>query len=285
MKRSLLFTAVMLILAVGAADAQRYHYDVDEQDVQTDGYDDQQDTYWRYREQYRPSGESYGRPPSAPAGGQSAGYYQPPPPPQSAYNDARYDDYNYTYAYPFFFEISANDADVELAFGHVWEENARNFRTTFGASVLYNDDEYEAFNLLFLLGNRIDRFRMDIGFKGVFGTVEKDNDTEGDISAVGFYVTGAWDLPVVDFIFGLPLDFELGSSFTIAPDPLAFEDLESYGEFRFTVGLYVLEQKKGLVFLGYRSIDTSFTTGDGDDGGDEWDIQNDSVLFGYRFIF
>jgi len=283
MKKNLVFTLLILALSLSFAHAQRYHYEVDEDDVRRrddgydDRYDDEQDTYWRYRERSRPEDdrkrERYRDDQRRPADRYDGEYYGDP--------------YPYTGIYPYFLEFSANDAAMELAFGHVWEESDRNFRTTFGGSVLYSDDEHQFFNLFFLLGNRMlsERFRMDIGFKGVFGSVERNDDAEGDVSAVGFSIAGAYDFPAVDAFYGFPLDFELSSAFTAAPDPLCFQDLGGYREFRLTGGLYVLEQKKGMVFIGYRVIDTSFDSGAGDDGDDEWDELDDAFVFGYRFIF
>ncbi len=282
MKKQLVLSLLMLVLSVSFAGAQRYHYDVDEDEFRrrddgySDSYDEEQDTYWRYREESRPidrereSRRDDRRRPGDPYAG--------------AYDG---DPYPYTGTYPFFLEFNANDRAMEVAFGHVWEESDRNFRTTLGASVLYSDEEYQFFNLFFLLGNRMlyERFRLDIGFKGIFGTVEGDDDTEGDASAVGFSVAGAYDFPEIEAFYGLPLDFEIASSITVAPDPLTFQDMDNYREFRITGGLYVLEQKKGLVFVGYRAIDSSFDDGGGDDGDDEWDELDDAFVFGYRFIF
>lgn len=284
MKKKLVFFLLILWVSVPFAHAQRYHYDVDEEDFRRgdgyrDRYGDEQESDWRYRERYRPRVRDRYRD-------------DPDPPIYNRYDEDRYDDYYgepypYTDDYPFFLEFSANDTAMELALGHVWAESRRNFRTTFGGSVLYSDDQYQFFNLFFLLGNRMlfERFRFDIGFKGAFGTVERDDETEGDVSAIGFSLAGAYDFPEVEAIYGLPLDFELSSSFTVAPDPLCFQDLDSYREFRITGGLYVLEQKKGMIFIGYRVIDTSFADGGGDDGDEEWDELDDSFVFGYRFIF
>lgn len=278
MKTKLVLTFLTLILSFSFAYAQRYHYEVDEGDVRTrdDGYDDRQETDWRYRERQRPVDRTRER------------YREDAYRPGDRYDGYGYGgDYPYTGVYPYFLEFSANNKAVELAFGHVWEESDRNFRTTFGGSVLYSDDNYQFFDLFFLLGNRMlsDRFRLDIGFKGIFGTVEQDDDTEGDVGAVGFSVGAAYDFPEIEMFYGLPLDFEIASEITVAPDPLCFEDMDNYREFRVTAGLYVLEQKKGLLFIGYRAIDTSFDDGGGDDGDDEWDELDDAFVFGYRFIF
>jgi hypothetical protein len=283
MKNKLMCFLLMLIVSVSFAHAQRYHYDVDEESLRRRDngydprYDDERESDWRYRERYRPRDRDRRRDES----------YAPYDRYEDRYDDYYTDPYPYTDDYPFFLEFSANDEAMELALGHVWAESERNFRTTFGGSVLYSDDQYQFFNLFFLLGNRMlfERFRFDIGFKGVFGTVERDDDTEGDVSAVGFSLAGAYDFPEIEAIYGLPLDFELSSSFTVAPDPLCFQDLDSYREFRITGGLYVLEQKKGMIFIGYRAIDTSFDEGAGDDGDEEWDELDDSFVFGYRFIF
>ncbi len=299
MKKHLVLPLLILALLLAPASfahAQRYHYDVDQGDVRTrdgdvrtrdggvgDRYDDEQDAYWRYRERYRPGDRESERLPDDRRRTDDRYRLDDRYRSDDRYVDPYYADaYPYTGVYPFFLEFSANDAALELAFGHVWEESARNFRTTFGGSVLYSDDEYQFFNLFFLLGNRtlFDRFRLDIGFKGVFGTVENDDDIEGDVSAVGFSVGAAYDFPEIEAFYGLPLDFEMATSFTVAPDPLCFQDLDNYREFRITGGIYVLEQKKGLVFIGYRAIDTSF-----DDGDDEWNELDDAFVFGYRFIF
>lgn len=277
MKNKYFLTLLILTMLIGVCHAQRYHYEVDESEVRTrnSGGNANGNEQWEYRETQRPLERRQAAPGAQKVRAPYAGYAGP-------------GEYPYTRVYPFFLEFGANDEALEMTFGHLWEETDRNFRTTLGGSILYKDDAYQFVNLFFLLGDRLlfERFRLDIGFTGILGTVEQDDhDTEGDVGALGFTVGGAYNFPEIEPFYGLPLDFEIAGSFTLAPDPLCFQDLNHYREFRITGGFYVLEQKKGLVFMGYRSIDTGFDDGGGRRGDEEWDERYGAFVFGYRFIF
>ncbi len=194
-------------------------------------------------------------------------------------------DYVYTDAYPFFFELNANQSEAEFTLGHTWEENENNFLTSVGIGALYSDENYKIINASFTLGNRelIESVKLGMGFKGLVGTVKEDRK-EDDLGAVGFLFSAVYDIPEVDFFYyGVPLDFEFTGEICMAPSQLCFDKLSEYTEIKTSFGLYVLGQKKGIISIGYRYIHAQFE--DEDDDDNNWEKSNNAVFVGYRFIF
>ena len=189
---------------------------------------------------------------------------------------------SYDAAYPFTFEVNANQSDLEVLLSHTWEESERTFLTTAGIGGLYSDGEYKMGTARFALGNRtlIEGFKFDMGFKGLLGSVEKGSKDE-NLGAVGFLFSIAYDMPEVEFAYyGIPLDFEISAEACVATNQLCFNALDKYREIKATFGIYLLEQKKGLLFVGYRDINASF-----DGGSDDWKKSHDALFFGYKFRF
>ncbi|WP_207680574.1 hypothetical protein [Desulfonema magnum] len=194
-------------------------------------------------------------------------------------------DYVYTNAYPFFFELNANQSEAEFILGHTWEENENNFLTSVGIGALYSDENYKIINASFALGNRelIERVNLGMGFKGMWGTAEEGRKQD-DLGAVGFLFSAVYDIPEVDFFYyGVPFDFEISGEICIAPSQLCFDKLNEYTEIKTSFGLYVLGQKKGIISVGFRYLQAQFE--DEDDEDNNWEKSNNAVFVGYRFIF
>ncbi len=66
----------------------------------------------------------------------------------------------------------------------------------------------------------------------------------------------------------------LGLKFAYAPSPLAFQDADSYFEYRVEVDVSIIENIN--VYLGYRSIDTNYKLLDAN--------YNDALYIGFKFV-
>ncbi|MDM8522531.1 hypothetical protein QUF80_04095 [Desulfococcaceae bacterium HSG8] len=246
MKKIIKLLIFVLVITLNVSFAQeRYHYEIDEGGNLTD--DTSQE-------------DEYGRPV------QTYGYGN---------ND-------YVYTYPLSFEVNANRSDLEAVFGHTWEEDTDSFLTSAGFSALYSEDNYKIGSASFALGNRglIERMKFEMGFRGVLGTVEKDRKS-GDVGAVGFLISVAYDFPEIDFLgYGIPIDLEFSGNMTAAPSQLCTGDLDEYLEMKTTMGLYLLGEKKGMIFIGYRNVEARFEEDD-----DKWKKSEGDLFMGYRFVF
>lgn len=291
MKKLMQFVIVMLIIASNISFAQRYHIEPKEDQLTDEG-----------RPYYKPStspgesreegagtpypagtpGQQQGMSPGQDISPGQQGMYPGPLRTGTQYDKIYNDDHQYILAYPFSFEINANGSDVEAVFGRTWEEDADTFLTAFKLGGFYSADNYEIAGASFTLGNRhlIENTKLEMGFKGFLGRAEDGSD-KADMGGVGFLLSGEYDIPDVDlFYYGVPLNFELSAEISMAPGQLCSGDLEEYLEIKSSFGVYLLEQNKGIIFVGFRSLRTDFEADD-----DSWKKSHNSVFLGYKFIF
>ncbi len=264
MKKIISIVFILMVTAGGSFAEPRYHYEV----------------YGKTPiEKQQPSpGEQKSVPVKSTITGQGQNYYRP-----LTQNYVLANEDQYTATYPTSFEVNANQSDVEAVLGHTWEADERTFLTSIGIGGLYSSEEdYKLFSGSFTLGNRafIEGLRLDMGFRGVWGKIEKGK-REGDVGAVGFLGSLSYDFPEVEIFYGvMPFDSEISGSIHWSPGALCFDKLDNYMEMKATFGFYVLEQKKGFLFFGARSILAEFK-----EDSDYWKKTDNAGFVGCRFIF
>lgn len=184
-------------------------------------------------------------------------------------------------------EININDKDLELVakidmgqYNHTIEPG-----TTFvGISYLNAHDEHSAdaqqddnntnvtsyLELNFLM-------KREIKDTGVFiGIGVKSNYTELDGTA---FMTIPLGLEV-GYRVPVEVPVMLNAKVYYAPESLAFEDVDSFLEYRLDVSLELIE--RGSIIAGYRNIETNYKVGI----SDKYSINyNSSTYFGFRFDF
>jgi hypothetical protein len=146
---------------------------------------------------------------------------------------------------------------------------------TTGIGAIYNDDDYKIANVKLTLGNGISlpELRLNLGFKGVLGDIEKGN-RDGDLMAVGFLLLGRYSIP--ETISPIPIDVSVG--FSYAPDSLCFLDSDKYLDFRTSLDFHIV--KNATIILGYRYIKVRF-----DDNRGNWEMSDDAVFVGCQLKF
>jgi hypothetical protein len=172
--------------------------------------------------------------------------------------------------------------DLEVNIGHSVLEARFNatlpleqgFLTT-GIGAIYRDDNYKIADMKLALGNveLLPEFKFILGFKGVWGNVEKDYK-DGDLMAIGFLFSGKYTIPKT--ISPIPVDVSVGLSF--APDLLCFLDSEKYLEVRTSLDFCVV--KNGAITLGYRYIKVHL-----DDDHGQWEMSDGTLFVGYRMMY
>lgn len=145
---------------------------------------------------------------------------------------------------------------------------------------MYDNDDYMLAGADVAMSSRFrgdDDFRIGLGVRGFWGKVENENDDEddGEISGVGLQLLGRYDLSRA-----MRAPLEIGAQFTGALSPMTFMDADGYLEFETTVGLYVLENRLGMVYTGYRYLDIGF-----DSDFDHDDLNKHEFFGGIRFTF
>lgn len=148
------------------------------------------------------------------------------------------------------------------------------FLTT-GIGAIYRDDNYKIADMKLALGNgeSLPGFKFILGFKGVWGNVEKDYK-DGDLMAIGFLFSGKYTIP--ETISPIPIDVSAGFSF--APDPLCFLDSDSYLEVRTSLDFCIV--KNGAIILGYRYIKVHL-----DDDHGQWEMSDATLFVGYKIRY
>ncbi|MCP4346797.1 MAG: hypothetical protein GY795_14875 [Desulfobacterales bacterium] len=265
MKKIISVIFILIVTAGGAFAEPRYHYEINEEKTPVD--------------KLQPLSPAEQKPVPSKSSFTAQNYYHRP----MSHNYVLLNEDQYTAAYPTSFEVNANQSDVEAVLGHTWEADERTFLTSIGISGLYSSEEdYKLFSGSFTLGNRalIEGLRLDMGFRGVWGEIEKGK-REGDVGAVGFLGSLSYDFPEVEIFYGaMPFDSEISGSIHWSPGALCFDKLDNYIEMKATFGFYVLEQKKGFLFVGARSIMAEFEEESG-----YWKKTDNAGFLGCRFIF
>lgn len=180
-------------------------------------------------------------------------------------------------------EVDANQSSVEGRLG-ITRPLGDSGVTMSGLFNLINSDEEDDYTLGGLslsLGNTVlsEMLRLDIGFKGLWGTV-KQGRNEGDMIGSAFLLSFIYDIPGIEVYYDMPLDFELSGNASLAPESLSFGDANSYMDFRLCLGLHILGDKIGTLTLGYRGLRAEFG-----EGKKEWDFSDNSIFGGFKFRF
>ena len=180
-----------------------------------------------------------------------------------------------SFANPYQVEINASRSGLEARFDAT--RAAAQGTLTAGIGYMYenNHDDYKIGDVKLTLGDEIivPGLRCDLGFKGLLGEVEKD-DQDGDLMAIGFLLSAAYKTPKTLS----PIPVEVSGSVCTAPAPLCFSDSERYLETRASVGFYVVGN--GAIVLGYRHVKVRI-----DDDPKDWNMSDKVVSFGFRLGF
>jgi len=146
---------------------------------------------------------------------------------------------------------------------------------TTGIGAMYSDDDYKMANLKLTLGDGVllPGLRFNLGFKGLFAHVEKDNK-DGDLIAMAFLFLGKYSIP--ESISPIPVDVSVG--FSWAPDPLCFLDSDRYLDLRTSLDFHIV--RNAAIILGYRYINVHL-----DDDTGNWEMSDDTFFIGYQLSF
>lgn len=153
------------------------------------------------------------------------------------------------------------------------ERDSRYLR--YGIEFKYYDKNNKEFKLIdgkFAVGSKslYPGLECELGFKGMLGDVEW-NDLDGSIGGVGFYGSAAYTFPKGNS----PVPIEILGAVTYSPDPLSFQDLDNYTEFRLGIAFYIIDQ--AAVIVDYRKLMI-----DMDDPSGDWEFDKSSVTFGIK---
>jgi hypothetical protein len=178
-----------------------------------------------------------------------------------------------SYAATYEVELNASKSPIEARFDYrkVIEQGS----LTTGIGAIYSEDEYRIGHAKLTLGNEIlvAGLRLDLGFKGVLGDVERDS-READLMAIGLLFSGSYTIP--ETISPLPID--LSMSFSMAPDPLSFLDSDKYMDFRVSLDFNIV--KNAAIIFGYRYIEVDLYHERGD-----WELSDETLFIGYQLRF
>ena len=172
------------------------------------------------------------------------------------------------------FEFNSNNSVLEGRLGAEWPMGANTFHG--GVSALYDSEDYSLFALDAAVGNSVlgpEAFFF-LGLKGVYGTVEFEPE-DADAMAVGFLLGGEFepyrfrDLPLV-----------LNGHLVGALGPMNFGDNDGYLEFKTTVGVNFLAERRGGVFVGYRYLNFDF-----EDDFSADSLSKNEIFLGLRFRY
>ena len=170
-------------------------------------------------------------------------------------------------------ELDVNSDDIAGRIGLMLPVNDTTLVT--GVGVINNEDSFKLVKVD--LGLRDSFFTppltLGLGFEGVWGDAPAAG-TDHDIGAIGFSVFGEYDFRKRDS----KLPIGLSASITLAPDPLAFDETDSYVDYSIGVTLYLVNQS-GVV-VRYRRLEADFDTPTG-----TVTRSDNSLLFGFHLIF
>jgi len=146
---------------------------------------------------------------------------------------------------------------------------------TTGIGAIYSDDGYRMANVKLSVGNGVSlpQLEFGLGFKGVVGHTEKD-DNEGDLMAIGFLFLGRYFIPESL----LPIPISVALDFSWAPGSLCFLDSESYLEVKTNLEFRIV--KNAAIILGYRHLRVHL-----DDGTKDWEMSDGTFVAGYELWF
>lgn len=139
---------------------------------------------------------------------------------------------------------------------------------------MYDDNDYKIADMKVALGSEllIPGLKCALGFKGLLGEIEFDN-IDGDLGAIGFLLSVAYDIPKTVAIIPLQILAEV----TAAPEPLCFIDSDKYVEMRASLGIHILEN--AAIIVVYKHIDIYF-----DKELANRKMSDDAVFDGYQYV-
>jgi hypothetical protein len=147
-----------------------------------------------------------------------------------------------------------------------------------GISGLHSDSdstEYHWGALQLLVGSDTlaPGFWAEVGFKGIFGSVEEDAYS-GDIAVLGFSGNVGYTFPS----YRIPIPVELFGGVTYAPDPLAFMDTSMFTEITFGIDMRLIQQAS--IELSYHIYNIDL-----DEGPGRWNFDDNALRFGIVMRF
>lgn len=175
----------------------------------------------------------------------------------------------------FMLDFNANGSVLEGRSEIEWDIDP-NF-VTLGGGILYDEDDYTLGQADVTFGSPLQtgvNSRFNMGLQGIFGQVD-DPTENADASAVAITLSGAVE---PGRIYEMPL--ELTAMVAGAFGPMAFQDADGFWEFKTTFGLYVLQNRLGAVYIGYRYLNLDL-----DDEFSDADVSESEFVFGFRFRF
>jgi hypothetical protein len=177
------------------------------------------------------------------------------------------------YARTYNFHMYANSDDFEVDVGS--ESLVSDAVLSMGGGVAFSENDYRMGNVHFVLKDEVfmPALTLGLGFKGILGTAEVDND-DYDIISIGFMILGEYDFRKI--YYNLPV--LIYSNFTGSPDPLSFGDTDTYLELNVGIKGYIV--KSAAIVFGYKSLEVRF-----DDDPDENKLIDDAFYFGVELSF
>jgi hypothetical protein len=211
---------------------------------------------------------------SSSQGGQTGA--EPPPSSQEAPPSAQSPALSSIYA----FEVNGTSSTFEGRLSGRWPIMTYNTLSV-GMNGIASSKDYWNLSADLLFGNRIleDRVILDLGLKGMWGEAESDNDKESELGAVGFLARVMWDLSEIELNYDTFINLELSGEVCMVPSSMVFEDMESYTEWRTSLGIHLSQDKRSTILLGYRDIRMELTD------LTEWEKDDNSFYLGYRLRF
>lgn len=181
-----------------------------------------------------------------------------------------------SYARSYRLELTAGGSSLYAGFDAKYYVNRGYLKT--GLSGIYSDPDnskYGIGNVKLAVGSETlsPGLQCDLGFKGLFGNVEK-GDRKGDIGAIGFLGALYYTLP--ERISPIPI--ELSTELSGAPGPLSFVDLDNYFDFKAGIGFFIVES--AAITLSYRHYTINVDKND-----DTWSVNDDTFMIGLTLQF
>jgi hypothetical protein len=171
----------------------------------------------------------------------------------------------------FLFGIQANSSAVEV----LGEAGILLKPSTFyaGANGIYFEDKYSMLGVHAMVGNVISPgLTGKVGFKGVTGKFKRSGRDDPSLLAVGFSVSGRYNLAEVIATHYVPVI--LHATVTISPKPLSFNDTNRF--FEGILGIDWMFLENAAITASFRYLDVGF---------DQWDRTHGSGYGGLKFIF
>lgn len=146
-----------------------------------------------------------------------------------------------------------------------------------GVFVSEDDSDFSLGQADFTVGSdtMMPGLNVDVGLSAVMGTAsDDDDDTSGDVGAVGFLVS-------MNYLFPpemIPIPLEIFGGATWAPGPLSFADTENYREIQAGVGVRII--KNASIIFTYRNYHIEM-----EKDKEDWDFDHGTYQIGIVMRF